>query len=216
MASLNYFDHTSLDGSSPWDRIRRAGYPLAGGAENIAAGYPSPQAVMDGWMNSPGHRANLLDPGSREIGLGYYRRGSTGPGYVTQDFGNDAVYAPVIIQNEAISTTSPNVSLYIYDRLTGGGFAGYAPATQMMVSITRNVCQKIFHVQIRREGAAADMPQTRRKARRTVESGGGVATRTGDGQGEDGRPVRRQSPKVGRNDPCPCGSGKKYKKCCGR
>jgi preprotein translocase subunit SecA len=56
-----------------------------------------------------------------------------------------------------------------------------------------------------------------RPQRRTVESGGGVAASAGSGQGEgDGKaPVRRNEPKVGRNDPCPCGSGKKYKKCHG-
>jgi hypothetical protein len=89
-------------------------------------------------MDSPGHRANLLDPNSREIGLGYYRRDSDGRGYVTQDFGNDAGYAPVIIENEAVSVTDPNVNLYIYDRSSGGGFAGLGAATQMMVS--NDVC----------------------------------------------------------------------------
>lgn len=85
-------------------------------------------------MNSSGHRANLLNPVHREVGLGYYRRNSDGRGYVVQMFGNDAVYAPVIIENEAISTSNPNVNLYIYDRSTGGGFAGFGAATQMMVS----------------------------------------------------------------------------------
>ncbi len=85
-------------------------------------------------MNSPGHRANLLDSNSREIGLGYYQRDNDGRGYVTQDFGSDAVYAPVIVENEAISTMTPNVNLYIYDRTVGSGFAGLGAATQMMVS----------------------------------------------------------------------------------
>jgi preprotein translocase subunit SecA len=55
-----------------------------------------------------------------------------------------------------------------------------------------------------------------RAPRRTIESGGGAAA-SGNGQGaaEEARPVRRTEPKVGRNDPCPCGSGKKYKKCHG-
>ena len=69
------------------------------------------KSAIQGWMNSPGHRVNLLDPDFNEIGVGYYRRDSDGRGYVTQDFGNDAVYAPVIIENEALSTTSPNVNL---------------------------------------------------------------------------------------------------------
>lgn len=83
-------------------------------------------------MNSPGHRANFLDPNSREIGLGYYRRDSDGRGYVTQGFGNDPAYAPVIIEHEAVSVTVHNVNLYIYDRMPQEGFAGLGPATHMM------------------------------------------------------------------------------------
>jgi uncharacterized protein YkwD len=123
----------TLDGW-PGDRAYAFGYLGGAGAENAFCAYLSPADAIQGWMNSQGHRDNLLDPNSREIGLGYYRRDSDGRGYVTQDFGNDAVYAPVIIENEAISTISPNVNLYIYDRSTGGGFAGFSAATQMMVS----------------------------------------------------------------------------------
>jgi preprotein translocase subunit SecA len=103
---------------------------------------------------------------------------------------------------------------------------GFVIFGEMMSSIQRNVCEKLYHVQIRREDEAArEIPTTaqRRSPRRTIESGGGVqpAQRAGgsgggdaDGDGEP-RPVRRAEPKVGRNDPCPCGSGKKYKKCHG-
>jgi len=93
----------------------------------------TPEQAIAGWMDSPGHRANLLDPNSREIGLGYYLRESDNRGYVTQDFGHDPVYAPMVIENEAISTDSPQVSLYIYNREPGGGFAGMGPAVHMMV-----------------------------------------------------------------------------------
>jgi uncharacterized protein YkwD len=119
-----------------WSDTRAStfGYLGFAGAENAFCGYVTPEDAIQGWMNSSGHRANLLDPNLREIGLGYYYRNSDGRGYVTQDFGYDAVYAPVIIENEAISTTSTNVNLYIYDRLIGGGFAGLGAATQMMVS----------------------------------------------------------------------------------
>ena len=85
MARQNYFSHTSLDGRSPWDRIEAQGY-ADGSAENIAAGYTTPAAVMDGWMNSPGHRANILDCKSKAIGVGIGRGGSYGT-YWTQDFG---------------------------------------------------------------------------------------------------------------------------------
>jgi uncharacterized protein YkwD len=129
-----YCGHQDTQGNWPNDRALLFGYLGSAGAENAYCGYVSPEDAIQGWMDSPGHRANLLDPNSREVGLGYYRRDSDGQGYVTQDFGNDPVFAPVIIENEALSTTTPNVNLYIYDRLAGAGFAGLGPATDMMVS----------------------------------------------------------------------------------
>ena len=126
--------HQDTQGQWPSYRASLYGYLGFAGAENAFCGYLSPEAAIQGWMNSPGHRANLLDPNSREIGVGYYRRDSDGRGYVTQDFGSDVVYPPVIIENEAISTTNPNVNLYIYDRSSGGGFEGLGAAAQMMVS----------------------------------------------------------------------------------
>lgn len=129
-----YCGHQDTLGGWPSDRAPIFGYLGGAGAENAFCGYVTPQQAIDGWLNSPGHRANLLAEGHREIGLGYYQRDSDGRGYVAQMFGADAVYPPVIIENEAIATADPTVDLYIYDRLAGGGFAGLAPATEMMVS----------------------------------------------------------------------------------
>jgi uncharacterized protein YkwD len=117
----------------PADRGLVFGYKGGVWGENAYCGYISPEDAITGWLNSPGHRENLLHSGWREIGLGYYVGGG-GRGYVTQDFGSDPVYAPVIIENEAPSTVSRNVDLYIYDRDSGGGWKGGGPATQMQVS----------------------------------------------------------------------------------
>ena len=87
MARRDYFSHTSLDGRSPWDRIEAQGYQ-AGSGENIAAGYSTPAAVMDAWMKSTGHRANILSCSSRAIGVGLGHGGSYGT-YWTQDFGRE-------------------------------------------------------------------------------------------------------------------------------
>lgn len=130
--------HQDSQGNWPDYRARTFGYLGFAGAENAFCGYMTPEDAVQGWMNSPGHRANLLDPNSREVGLGYYRRASDGRGYITQDFGVDSAYAPVVIAHEAISTTTPSVSLYIYDRSESGGFAGLSAATQMKVS--NNAC----------------------------------------------------------------------------
>jgi uncharacterized protein YkwD len=88
MGQHNYFSHDSQDGRSPWDRIRNAGYTGFGNAENIAAGQANAAAVMDSWMNSPGHCNNIMTAGSNEIGIGYaFDASSSFDRYWTQDFG---------------------------------------------------------------------------------------------------------------------------------
>jgi uncharacterized protein YkwD len=88
MATNNYFDHNSQDGRTPFDRMTAAGYRYSTAAENIAAGQRTPQDVMTAWMNSPGHRANILNCALKQIGVGYATGSSSQYGvYWTQDFG---------------------------------------------------------------------------------------------------------------------------------
>jgi uncharacterized protein YkwD len=84
MSAKNYFDHTSQDGRSFADRIKAAGYSYTAIGENIAEGYDTAEAVVEGWMSSPGHRENMLNCDYTDIGVGYVKAG--GP-YWTQDFG---------------------------------------------------------------------------------------------------------------------------------
>lgn len=63
------FDHVRPDGSNPLSYVLQAGYHTAG--ENIAEGFSSPEAVVEGWMNSPSHRANILSPDFSYIGVGH-------------------------------------------------------------------------------------------------------------------------------------------------
>ena len=72
MAAHGYFSHTGRDGSAPWDRARAQGYTGNGIGENIAQGYPSAAAVVEGWMNSSGHRENIENCSWRNIGVGYH------------------------------------------------------------------------------------------------------------------------------------------------
>lgn len=117
----NYFDHNTYDRAGgnlvyvcdTWTRIDT--YYSGASGENIAAGYSTPQAVMDAWMNSTGHRNNILSTYSWEIGVGYATAsGSTYYRYWTQDFGRRSDVYPLIINRDAASTDSRNVSLYIY------------------------------------------------------------------------------------------------------
>lgn len=85
MAARGFFDHTNPDGDGPGERITAAGYRWSTYGENIAKGQQTPQAVMDSWMNSPGHRANILNCSFKNIGVGVHN-GSGGPWW-TQAFG---------------------------------------------------------------------------------------------------------------------------------
>ncbi len=109
------------------------GYTYA--AENIAAGYTTPAAVVQGWMTSPGHRENILALDVWELGVGHYYQSddqqtvrysnagtctpdSTVDGpyrhYWTQDLGLRTDYYPVVIEREAFYASSINVALYVY------------------------------------------------------------------------------------------------------
>jgi len=82
MAVRRFFDHVNPDGDDPFDRLAAAGWTSQLAGENIAQGYPTAQQVMDGWMSSPGHCSNIMEPSFQWIGVGYYDGA-----YWTQVFG---------------------------------------------------------------------------------------------------------------------------------
>jgi uncharacterized protein YkwD len=71
MAAHDYLDHVGRDGSTPADRVSRAGYRWRMVGENVAAGPLSAEEVVDGWLASPEHCANIMDPRFTEMGLSY-------------------------------------------------------------------------------------------------------------------------------------------------
>jgi uncharacterized protein YkwD len=137
MAQRDFFAHCDLDPphTLPWDRMTAAGYTWWYAGENIAAGQTTPSAVMTTWMNSSGHRSNILSTTFREIGVGYVEQSSdtgnvrndlngdcavdssnNGPyeHYWTQNFGTRNGVFPVVIDREAYETTTREVDLYVY------------------------------------------------------------------------------------------------------
>ncbi|WP_240335212.1 CAP domain-containing protein [Paraliobacillus sediminis] len=82
MATNNYFSHTSPTYGSPFEMLQQFEVDYTTAAENIAAGQQSPQEVVTGWMNSPGHRKNILNEKVTHIGVGYAENGA----YWTQLF----------------------------------------------------------------------------------------------------------------------------------
>lgn len=153
MAQDGYFDHNSYDRNGDsltqvcgvWDRLHA--YYSSPTGENIAAGYGNPEAVMEGWKNSSGHRANMLKASSWEIGVGYYYDASSPyRRYWTQDFGRRNGAYPLIIEGEAATTDSADVSLYIYGswseirlRNGSGSWSNWQPFSNSMTWQLRNV-----------------------------------------------------------------------------
>ncbi|WP_433211305.1 CAP domain-containing protein [Dactylosporangium sp. CS-047395] len=86
MVTKNFFDHTGSNGSNFVQREVAAGYTTGASAENIAWGYRSAQDVVTGWINSPGHRANIMNCSSVAVGVGVAYKADGTP-YWTQDFG---------------------------------------------------------------------------------------------------------------------------------
>ncbi|WP_448331341.1 CAP domain-containing protein [Streptomyces sp. DSM 41534] len=86
MVARDFYSHTGPEGHQPWDRARAAGATHRGIGENIACGQRSPAEVVRGWMDSPGHRANILKPDFTHIGVGH-ATGSRAGTYWTQVFG---------------------------------------------------------------------------------------------------------------------------------
>ena len=82
MHDNKYFSHTSSTYGSPFDMIRAFNIKFSHAGENIAMGYTTPKAVVDAWMKSPGHKANILNENFTQIGVGYVKDGN----YWTQMF----------------------------------------------------------------------------------------------------------------------------------
>ena len=122
MRDDDYFSHDSKDWQggtlvvvcTPSQRIQNFYSNWQTMGENIAAGYTSPQSVMNGWLNSPGHRANIERDTFYEIGVGYCAPGGYYGRYWVQNFGRRFNEYPLVIQREYSRTATPNVSIYIY------------------------------------------------------------------------------------------------------
>jgi uncharacterized protein YkwD len=87
MARSRRFDHRGADGSQPKDRVLRAGYSPSLTGENIALGPESAEEVVSGWLASPGHCENIMDPRFKDIGVGLAIGRKRGNTYWVQNFG---------------------------------------------------------------------------------------------------------------------------------
>ncbi|MEW6505312.1 MAG: CAP domain-containing protein [Chloroflexota bacterium] len=124
--------HRDTLGNFPDVRAQAFGYPGSAGAENVWCVYLPPAPAVAGWLTSQtGHATNLLSPDHREVGIGYSQNGE---GWLAQDFGSDHPFAPLVVDNEALSTDDRQVDLYLYDRPGGELFTALQSAVSMQVS----------------------------------------------------------------------------------
>jgi uncharacterized protein YkwD len=109
MATNNYFSHTLFNGTTWSQNMTSFGYPTGGWrGENIAAGYPTPQSVFDGWKGSPAHNATMLDSNAKAFGVGLaYNANSNFGWYWTTDFGDIITSPAVLCGGGTIPTPTP-------------------------------------------------------------------------------------------------------------
>ncbi|MHB1415728.1 MAG: CAP domain-containing protein [Chloroflexota bacterium] len=137
MITNNFVSHTGSNGSHSPQRALAAGYaPYGWGqtyvGENIAAGLHTPEAAMQGWLNSPAHKANLLRPEYRELGVGVSKGGRYGT-YWTQNFGSAPNVFPAFVNGGATVVTSEKVELTTTDE-TISAWGSMGRAVQMMIA----------------------------------------------------------------------------------
>ena len=131
---IQSFSHTRPDGTSCFTVFDEVGVDWSSVGENIAAGQPDPASVMDAWMNSPGHRANILNAGFKHIGVGYtYSQGSYYGAYWVQLFctGWGCSYSSFEIMG-GLDVSSSVDALGLTGRFTCGEGYCYMPLTSAM------------------------------------------------------------------------------------
>lgn len=131
------FSHTRPDGTSCFTAISEAEIYYRCAGENIAAGYTSPSDVMDGWMNSAGHRSNILENSFVHVGVGYCTGGSYGKNWVQIFVGGCSIRSVAAddkgTANYPLGTSVDKMNRYLIVRCTEHG-VGYLPVTAGMCS----------------------------------------------------------------------------------
>lgn len=148
MAARNYWAHNTPDGKEPWVFIDQAGYRYFKAAENLAYGFDSSNTAVIGWMNSPSHRANVLDGDLKEVGFGIANipnyQGKGPETVVVAMYGTPAVLAgttanevPLPVESFASTTPAPTAEKRITyaQMLTGGSAPWISFATGLLMGL---------------------------------------------------------------------------------
>lgn len=134
MAARNYWSHNTPDGQTPWTFVSAAGYDYQAVGENLAYGFATSNDTITGWMNSPGHRANILNSNYLDVGFGIINipnYQSSGPQTLVVAFygrsANSTATAPA--PSPAPVTTTPKASTPAPTTTTQTGSSGGTPVT---------------------------------------------------------------------------------------
>jgi len=105
MFAKNYWAHNAPDGTTPWSFIKGAGYNYIYAGENLARGFNSAQDVVNAWMASPDHRANILSPNYKDVGFAVEQGqlGGEQTFLVVEEFGSKSVFVPVVAKPTPIA-----------------------------------------------------------------------------------------------------------------
>lgn len=111
MIENDYFAHTSPDGISPWFWVEEEDYQYRHVGENLALGFRDSRATVDAWMDSPGHRRNILNSDFTEIGIAVMSERENGQGdvFIVQLFGTPQNPRPAIISSETVVESAPQL-----------------------------------------------------------------------------------------------------------
>ena len=131
MATNGYFAHTSPAGLSPWYWFGKVGYDYAAAGENLAVNFSDSQDVMNAWMNSPEHRANILDANFTQIGMATAQGTYDGAPatYVVEEFGEPAAAVVLAASASAAAAVSVTASAPARAKPSGGGATTTEPVS---------------------------------------------------------------------------------------
>jgi uncharacterized protein YkwD len=176
MGDDDYFDHHTFDRAGgtlvfvcdAFDRVGRWYTDWRAVAENVGAGYTTPQAVVAGWMDSSSHRRSLLNPDFTEIGVGYYRGSGQYGAYWVADFGVRRNVYPLIIAREAPVTQERTVDVYIHGdwsemrlRSDAAAWGEWQPFRRSLrYTLADRAGEQVVAAEVRSSGASAVMSDT--------------------------------------------------------
>jgi uncharacterized protein YkwD len=186
MAVDDYFAHNSHDRvngqlvlSCKWgDRVSTYYANWSSMSENIGAGYTSPDAVVKGWMESEGHRKNILSNANWEIGVGYFSGQGSYKHYWVQNFGQRRDTYPVIINGEAATTDTGELTIHVYGqwenirmRANVGAWSEWQPFQPVVGWFLEGAPgEHTLHVEMRKAGTVAHSSDTIRLTTDTTPS----------------------------------------------